>query len=276
MKYTLPASSVLTLAIIALQATAAVVDYASGEPISSSGYYQYYPTTFHTITKTKDCSYDGDDFTGAYKTISHPEAIYGTVYPDPPDKTYHGKKSPAYQTVTAAPSWYSGSGSESGCSAGPWIANPGFEDPITPAWSGSGLALPQIVLGDSFDGSTLAIELLSGGSTGGVVSSIEQTIVIPSGRTYTLTGGFRRNDGNNDGVIVLTVSLGWDTSATTSVFRIPPGPSVWFARGFPFGEVINPSQCVSAVLRISVSVEDEVDITQNKGLQIDSLALSSD
>ena len=277
MKYTLPAS-VLTLATIALQATAAVVDYASGEPISSFGYYQYHPTTFNTITKTKDCSYDGDDSTGDYKTVSHPEATYKTVYPDPPYITYHASGvdgtfsgSPAYQTVTAAPSWYSGSESE--CSAGPWIANPGFEDgfPSGGAWSGfEGLVMEF----NSSDGSNWAAKLVSGTAAGD--PWIEQAIIIPSGKTYSLTGAFRRSDGSNDGVIVLTVSLHWDTSETTFVSRISPGASIWFARDFPLGEVISPSQCVPAVLHISMSVEDEGDVTENKALLVDSFALSLD
>ena len=41
MKHSLIAS-LLTLAAVPLQATAAVVDYVSGVPISSSGYYQYH------------------------------------------------------------------------------------------------------------------------------------------------------------------------------------------------------------------------------------------
>ena len=60
MKHSL-AASLLTLATLSLHATAAVVDYVSGAPISSSGYYQYHTkwvttTCYRTITKTKDCS----------------------------------------------------------------------------------------------------------------------------------------------------------------------------------------------------------------------------
>ena len=68
-------ASLPTFATVSLKATAAVVDYASGAPISSSGYYQYHTkwvttTCYHTITKTKDCSYDGGDFAGDYNTVS--------------------------------------------------------------------------------------------------------------------------------------------------------------------------------------------------------------
>ena len=94
--------SFLPLATVALQATAAVVDYVSGAPISSSGYYQYHTkwvttTCYETITKSKDCSYDGGDFVGDYETVSpqvHPgpdyndyntvyETVYETAYPYP-------------------------------------------------------------------------------------------------------------------------------------------------------------------------------------------------
>ena len=72
MKHSL-AASLLTLATATLQAAAAVVDYASGEPVSSSGYYQYHTkwvttTCYQTITKTKHCSYDDGvgEFPGDY------------------------------------------------------------------------------------------------------------------------------------------------------------------------------------------------------------------
>ena len=102
MKHSLFAS-LLTLATVSLHATAAVVDYVSGTPISSSGYCQYHTkwvttTCYETITKSKDCSYnDGGDFVENYETVSpqvHPgpdynnyntvyETVYETAYPYP-------------------------------------------------------------------------------------------------------------------------------------------------------------------------------------------------
>ena len=107
-------SSLLTLATVSLQATAAVVDYVSGTPISSSGYYQYHTkwittTCYHTITKSNDC-YNGGDFVGDYETVSpqvYPgpykddksvyETVYETAYPYP-----HEAVSP-YPYETAKP-----------------------------------------------------------------------------------------------------------------------------------------------------------------------------
>ena len=92
------AAPILAIAILALQATAAVVDYVSGEPISSSGYYQYHTkwvttTCYETITKSKDCSYDGGDFVGDYyKTVS-PQ-----VYPGPDYKDYKTVYETVYET----------------------------------------------------------------------------------------------------------------------------------------------------------------------------------
>ena len=85
----------LALATLAFQATAAIVDYASGEPISSSIYYQYHTkwlttTCYHTITKTKDCSYDGGDLIGDYETVSP------HVYPG---QDYNSEYTTVYETV---------------------------------------------------------------------------------------------------------------------------------------------------------------------------------
>ena len=96
MKHSLFAS-VFTLATVSLQAKAAVVDYVSGAPISSSGYYQYHTkwvttTCYETITKSNDCSYDGGDFVGDYETVS-PQ-----VYPGPDYKDYKDYNT-VYETV---------------------------------------------------------------------------------------------------------------------------------------------------------------------------------
>ena len=114
-------SSLLTLATVSLQATVAVVDYVSGTPISSSGYYQYHTkwvttTCYETITKSNDCSYDGGDFVGDYETVSpqvHPgpdykdyntvyETVYETAYPYP--YPYEAASSYPYETAQPYPS----------------------------------------------------------------------------------------------------------------------------------------------------------------------------
>ena len=101
MKHSLFAS-LLTLATVSLQATAAVVDYVSGAPISSSGYYQYHTkwvttTCYETITKSNDCSYDGGDFIGDYETVS-PQ-----VYPGPDYKDYNTVYETLYETAYPYP-----------------------------------------------------------------------------------------------------------------------------------------------------------------------------
>ena len=122
MKHTLPAS-LITLATVALRATAAVVDYSSGTAISSSGYYQYHTkwfttTCYETMTKTKDCSYGGDyDLPADYKTVSpevyHPgpdysdyktiyETVYETAYPYPYEPSPYGTALP-YATALPYP-----------------------------------------------------------------------------------------------------------------------------------------------------------------------------
>ena len=100
-------ASLLTFATISLQATAAVVDYFSGAPISSSGYYQYHTkwvttTCYHTITKTKDCSYDGGDFIGDYKTVGDYNTVRPQVYPG---QDYNDYKT-VYETVYEKPHPY--------------------------------------------------------------------------------------------------------------------------------------------------------------------------
>ena len=101
MKHSL-AGSLVILATITLQATAAVVDYSSGEPITSSGYYQYHTkwvttTCYETMTKTRDCSYDGGDFVGDYETVS-PQ-----VYPGPDYKDYKTVYETVYETAYPYP-----------------------------------------------------------------------------------------------------------------------------------------------------------------------------
>ena len=96
------AGSALVLAIVALHATAAVVDYVSDGPITSSSYYQYHTkwvttTCYQTITKTKDCSYDGGDYAGDYETVT-PE-----VYPGPDYKDYKTVFETIYETAYPYP-----------------------------------------------------------------------------------------------------------------------------------------------------------------------------
>ena len=99
MKHSLSATlHVLTLAALALDATAAVVDYVSGEPISSSGYYQYHTkwittTCYHTVTKTKDCPSGGGGLAGGYETVSP------RVYPG---QDYYSDYKTVYETVYEA------------------------------------------------------------------------------------------------------------------------------------------------------------------------------
>ena len=103
MKHSLAAS--LLILATALQAIAAVVDYVSGEPIPSSGYYRYHTkwvttTCYHTITKTKDCSYGGGDFAGDYETVS-PQIYPGQDYNDYDHKTVYET---LYETAYPYPS----------------------------------------------------------------------------------------------------------------------------------------------------------------------------
>ena len=116
-------SALITLATVSLHATAAVVDYVSGTPISSSGYYQYHTkwvttTCYETITKGNDCSYYGGDFVGDYETVSpqvHPgpdykdyntvyETVYETAYPYPYPYPYEAASSYPYETAQPYPS----------------------------------------------------------------------------------------------------------------------------------------------------------------------------
>ena len=121
------AAPLLTLATLTFHATAAVVDYVSGEPISSSGYYQYHTkwittTCYQTITKTKDCSGGSGDFAGDYETVSpevYPgqdysdyktvyETVYETAYPYPSEKAPYGTAQPyPHETVCYPETIYS-------------------------------------------------------------------------------------------------------------------------------------------------------------------------
>ena len=281
------------------------MDYTSGEPITSSGYYQYHTkwvttTCYKTLTKTGDCSYGGSSDAGGdlaegnetvsphvypgteyndyktvyetvyetaspyaygtalpypYEMVCHPETIYSTVYSDSSDivshtltasgtdetvtgsPVYHTVDTTIMETLTASPS--GGSGSGSGCSDGPWIVNPDFEDPT---WPGAWLPSNSVHLSTPLAGSWSA-ELPVGAAAGGD-PQLEQAIIIPSGRTFNI--GFYyipRNYGAGDFLasFSITVSLGSYDSQVFSFSGVPYwGYNMVLLSVFPWYSALRP------------------------------------
>lgn len=331
MKHSL-AAYLLTLTTITLQATAAVVDYSSGKPITSSGYYQYHTewvttTCYETMTKTRDCSYDGGDFAGNYETVSpqvypgpdykdyktvyetvyetpnpypyktsepfpyeticYPETVYSTVYPDSSGIVYHTftasgtdetlTGSPVYhtmdstiiETVTATPS----GGSVSGCSTGPWLANPGFEDPAWPGvWfpSGSGTVERINRSGDTPDGSDWVLELTAGGSTGDV-PQLSQAITIPLSSQFNFSFSTRRVANAGGGNIIISISLGSYLTQDILVTSSPQNMD-WNTLSVQL-PLDGLPECVSVVFNIKITTSIEIS-ESSMGVQIDNLIMS--
>lgn len=173
------------------------------------------------------------------------------------------------ETLTASPSGGSGSGSGSGCSDGPWIMNPGFEDPT---WPGAWLPSNSVHLSTPLTGSWSA-ELPVGAAAGGD-SQLEQAIIIPSGRTFNI--GFYyipRNYGAGDFLasFSITVSLG---SYDSQVFSFP-GVPYWGYNTLILGPINGPSECFPVVLSFKASIVGEVTVSVPKSIQIDAISFTA-
>ena len=339
MKHSLSAS-LLALASVALQATAAVVDYVDGELISSSSYYQYHTkwattTCYETITKTSGCSYDGGDYAGdyagdyetvspqvypgpeyndyktiyetvyetahpypyesahpypyesalpyPYETVCHPETVYSTVYPDSSDIIYHTfTASGTDETVTGSPVYHTmdstivetviatpSGGSDSECSDGPWITNPGFEGSWPGAWFRSSGSVELNNPPDAVEGSWVA-EFSNGPTGSELVAQLDQAIIIPNGLFYWVHFWVRYpTAGAGTDQPTITFSLGSYASRTLD---IPLVPNAWIQVGLNMGQLNGPSECFPVVYSIKVTFPDGVNPDR---LQIDNVSLTA-
>ena len=170
------------------------------------------------------------------------------------------------ETVIASLS--GGSGFGSGCSDGPWIVNPDFDDPIWPgAW------LPSNSVHRSSPGFTgLWLAELPVGAAAEGDSQLVQAIIIPSGRAFTV--GFNylsRNVASWSTTLSVTFSLGSYTSQPITFF----GASYWNYQVVTLGPVNDPSECFPVVFSIKASIVSEVLPDVPKSIQIDGLRFIS-